>query len=230
MSRRTDITGPALVRLLSRLTNVDALEPQQAFADRLSQWLGWADAISLSAALNGAPAPLHGTLACASAEEGECTRVRSALVKAIAQDNILAPGKERGRPHASAHAAAPAEAATDFAPYRLRYQARQQAMDAGIGPLRERLRTRLAAQSPAMARLAAVDAVMERVLGEQERRLLAGVPALLEKRFERLRQGTDQAAGWQDAFGRDMQGVLLAELDIRFQPVEGLLDALRKKS
>jgi hypothetical protein len=32
---------------------------------------------------------------------------------------------------------------------------------------------------------------------------------------------------WLDAFRKDMRSVLLAELDIRFQPVEGLLSALR---
>jgi len=154
----------------------------------------------------------------------------------------------------------------DFAPYRQRYIARQQAMEAGIGPLRGRLRAVLAAKSPELARLASVDAVMEQALDPQEQRLLATVPSLLEKYFKRLRQGhlatlahetdeTDQAAqavmgdtpapegpskpssspiqaqpaAWLDAFGKDMQGVLLAELDIRFQPVEGLLDALRAK-
>ncbi|MBS0342442.1 MAG: DUF3348 family protein, partial [Proteobacteria bacterium] len=60
--RRTDFTGPALIRLLARLTEAEPPGSQQAFADRLSQWLGWTDAISLSAALNGAgpaqaPAP-----------------------------------------------------------------------------------------------------------------------------------------------------------------------------
>jgi hypothetical protein len=46
-------------------------------------------------------------------------------------------------------------------------------------------------------------------------------------------QAPDQAASpvdpaaWLDVFRKDMQGVLLAELDIRFQPVEGLLEALR---
>jgi len=157
----------------------------------------------------------------------------------------------------------------DFAPYRQRYIARQQAMEAGIGPLRGRLRAVLAAKSPELARLASVDAVMEQALDPQEQRLLATVPSLLEKYFKRLRQGhlatlaneteetdeTDQAAqavmgatpapegqgkpssspiqaqpaAWLDAFGKDMQGVLLAELDIRFQPVEGLLEALRAK-
>jgi hypothetical protein len=102
-----------------------------------------------------------------------------------------------------------------------------------------------------MAKLAAVDVVMEQVLAVQERSLLSGVPALLEKRFRRLRQaaleaqaepaadqatpdpsaggGTRPAPAWQDVFHKDLQDVLLAELDFRFQPVEGLLEALRMK-
>ncbi|WP_373282926.1 DUF3348 family protein, partial [Variovorax soli] len=39
--------------MLARLTEAEPPGSQQAFADRLSQWLGWTDAISLSAALNG---------------------------------------------------------------------------------------------------------------------------------------------------------------------------------
>jgi hypothetical protein len=31
-------------------------------------------------------------------------------------------------------------------------------------------------------------------------------------------------------FCKDMQAVLLAELELRFEPVEGLLEALRKSS
>jgi hypothetical protein len=71
---------------------------------------------------------------------------------------------------------------------------------------------------------------MEQVLGAHEHRLLATVPALLEKHFERLRRADGegvQPAAWLDLFCKSMQGVLLAELDIRLQPVEGLLDALR---
>ncbi len=85
-----------------------------------------------------------------------------------------------------------------------------------------------------MARLAAVDAVMERVLGTQERNLLASVPGLLEGHFLRLRKAGQDPANddndpgpWLDTFRADMRGVLLAELDFRFQPVEGLLAALR---
>jgi hypothetical protein len=125
---------------------------------------------------------------------------------------------------------------TDFAPHRRRYLASQQAMETQIAPLRERLRARLAARSPAMARLAAVDAVLANALAAEEQRLLATVPGLLEKHFRRLCQAESTAPDlpdgnlrpgrWLEAFGKDMQAVLLAELDLRFQPLEGLLEAL----
>ena len=62
--------------------------------------------------------------------------------------------------------------------------------------------------------------------------------------FERLREAalpaptagdTEAAApsgpsdGWLARFHQDMQDVLLAELDVRFQPIEGLLAALRPR-
>jgi hypothetical protein len=243
VSGRTGFNGSALVRLLSRLSQVDVREPRQVTADRLSQWFGWTDAISLSAALNGNPAASpSGARAGASAEENECNRVRMALTSAITQDSTFLQ-KPAPVPTKAAKAtkvlktspedtaidtqAAPVATATptDFAPYRQRYLARQQAMDAAVGPLRGRLRARLAGKSPAMARLAAVDVVMEQVLGAQERSLLGSVPTLLEKHFKRLRQAAPD--GWLDAFHQDARDVLLAELELRFQPVDGLLEALR---
>jgi hypothetical protein len=231
VSRRTGLTGSALVHLLSRLTDLEHREFHGDFADRLSQWVGWTDAISLSAALNGSPSAVAGARGRASDEEAECLRVRTALANAIT-DRRAAPG-ERGEP------------AADFSSHRSRYLARQQAMEAGIGPLRDRLRSTLSARSLAMARLAAVDTVMEQALGAQERSLLATVPTLLETRFKRLQAQAAQADSgttdaphdhgevppdpWQDVFRRDMQEVLLAELDFRMQPVEGLLAALRMR-
>jgi len=219
-SLRTRFTGSALVRLLVRLTDAEAPEPKQAFAERLSQWLAWTDAISLSAALNARPAEAapgrrSGPSAQIEAHEAEFRRVKAALATAITDDR------------------APVDADADFSSHRRRYGARQQAMEAGIGPLRERLRAALAASSPEMARLAAVDAVMEQVLSEQERVLLSSVPRLLERRFERLRQddpdGWGRPGGGLEVFGTDMRAVLLAELEIRLQPAEGLLEALRNR-
>lgn len=222
VSGRTGFNGSALTRLLSRLCEVDVREPRQVTADRLSQWFGWTDAISLSAALNGTPAASSpgpsGARTSASAEESECKRVRAALATAIAEDSTFLPSPVRD---AAMDPAVPVA----FSPFRQRYLARQQAMEAGVGPLRGKLRARLAGRSPAMARLASVDVVMEQVLGAQERTLLASVPALLEKHFRRLRQAAPDA--WLDRFRQDARDVLLAELDLRFQPVDGLLEALR---
>ncbi|RDK02722.1 DUF3348 domain-containing protein [Paraburkholderia lacunae] len=240
--QRTAFSGPTLIRLLARLTDVDVPESTQSLSDRLSQWLGWTDAIALSSALNGAPpAVASGARAFGNAEENECARVRTSLAHAIAGDSAFAGARRRGPARAPVQGA-PADAAVDYAVFRQRYLSLQQEMETGIGNLRGRLRQILAARTPAMTRLAVMDAVMERALSPREQNLLAAVPGLLAAHFERLRQaGQDtpadaQASGdaaavtpgaWLDVFRKDMQSVLLAELDLRFQPVEGLLAALR---
>jgi hypothetical protein len=239
--QRTAFSGPTLIRLLARLTDVDVPESRQSLSDRLSQWLGWTDAIALSTALNGnPPAVASGARAFGSAEENECARVRTSLANAIAGDSAFAAARRRGPAQAPAQGA-PVDAAVDYPAFRQRYLSLQQAMEAGIGNLRGRLREMLGA-TPGMARLAAVDAVMERALSSRERSLLAAVPVLLAGHFERLRQAEQQAladaqaagdaatvtpGAWLDVFRKDMQSVLLAELDVRLQPVEGLLAALR---
>ncbi len=131
-------------------------------------------------------------------------------------------------------------------------QARQQAMEIAIAPLRERVRAALAECGGEAGRLAAVDAVMAEVLAAQERRLLATLAPMLGRHFERLcapgaepsaeaPQPVDDAAAQptapapspearRDWFRLDLQAVLLAELELRLQPVQGLLAALRQHS
>lgn len=246
--QRTAFSGPALIRLLARLTDVDVPESGQSLSDRLSQWLGWTDAIALSSALNGnPPAVAAGTRAFGEAEESECARVRTSLANAIVDDSVFAAARRRGPASHVLPQGAPADAPVDYAAFRQRYLSMQQTMETGIGNLRGRLRAMLAARTPDMARLAVVDAVMERALSDRERSLLAAVPGLLAGHFERLRRAEQQtladaeASGeaatpmtatpgaWLDAFRKDMQSVLLAELDVRLQPVEGLLAALRTR-
>jgi len=239
--QRTAFSGPSLIRLLTRLTDADVPEPRQSLSDRLTQWLGWADAITLSAALNGNPrAVSSGTRADDPAEERECTRVRTSLVNAIVGAGPFAATRQRGSAQALPQAPRMDEK-VDYAIFRQRYLSLQQTMETDIGKLRGRLRGMLATRTRDMARLAVVDAVMERALSPRERSLLAAVPGLLSGHFKRLReaerdtQANVQASGnaaavtsvWLEVFRKDMQSVLLAELDVRFQPVEGLLAALR---
>lgn len=238
-SRRTALHSSRLVRLLAGLVVADPADPVEravpaqpaspAIAQQLGQWLDWTDAIPLSAVLAG-PAAAAGAAAPGAAEavarpvRAALARVRADLTRAITSEAVFAPA----RPAAAApEAAAPAEADA-FAPYRRACQGLQRSMAARIAPLRQQVRAALAQASPALARLAALDAVMDEWLAVRERSLLAGVPTLLERRCERLRQRWPQ--DWPARLGPEVQDVLLAELDVRLQPVEGLIEALGQET
>lgn len=239
--QRTSVRGPTFIRLLARLTDVDVPPSRQSLSDRLGQWLDWTHAVALSTTLDGKPSEVGSDMPTfGSAEEDECARVRASLASAIAGDRLFATARQRGAEHALAGEGG-AHQALDYSVFRQRYLAIQRSMQAATGNLRGRLRDMLA-QTADMVQLAAVDAAMERVLSPREQALLAHVPALLGSHFERLRQAEQTAladaqvsgdapattpGAWLDVFRKDVQSVLLAELDVRFHPVEGLLAALR---
>ncbi|PPK46003.1 uncharacterized protein DUF3348 [Trinickia symbiotica] len=247
--QRTAFSSQTLIRLLARLADARIPESTQSLSERLSQWLDWTDAIAMSTALAATPAPVSDTQAAIASDENECSRVRASLADAIARDSVLAIEKRSRSTHgARREGLVDADEVVDYTVFRHCYLSMQQAMDASIGKLRERLRRSLAAKRPALAQLAAVDAVMERALSAREHNLLTAIPDLLNVRFERLRQASQDAAAahdddreghaesgnppaphdaWLDAFRHEMRSVLLAELSLRFQPVEGLLAALR---
>ena len=221
--QRTSVRGPTFIRLLARLTDADVPPPPASLPDRLSQWIDWTRAVALSRALGGTLPVLDGNAPAFDSEEyAACQRTRAGLTNTITLATSNTPG-------AMLHAPAP----VDFSTFRQHYLAMQRAMQSATGKLRGQLRDRLASTSADMARLAEVDAMMEGVLSPREHRLLAAVPALLGQHFERLQQVTQGHAtatrteAWLELFRRDMQGVLLAELDVRFLPIEGLLAALR---
>jgi hypothetical protein len=228
----TTVRGPTFIRLLARLTDVDVASSRQSLSDRLSHWLDWSHAVALSTVLDGRPStdgldvPTFG-----SAEEDECARARSTMALSIAGDRAFTGETGIGE-------------TSDYATFRQRYLAMQRKMQATTGHLRGRLRDMLALRSSEMAQLAAVDAVMERALSPREQMLLAAVPHVLGQHFERLQEAAQRVpsdehatqdapaatpGAWLDGFRRDMLSVLLAELDVRFQPVEGLLEALRTR-
>ncbi|KAI3591537.1 hypothetical protein D9X30_3362 [Cupriavidus sp. U2] len=226
--QRTGLSGPKLLRLLARLTDACASGAPPSLSAVMSRWLGWTDAIALSAALNGNPpevpsgAPARaGSGRPASIGDAAGAHVRALLTAAITGQASSADTRRR----MPSRAAAPDPAEADFAVHRQRYVALQQQMEHEIAGLRARLRTALAARTAPAGRLAMLDAVMEQVLGPREQAVLAAVPGMLEPHFTRLR-GAEGA--WLNEFRRDMQSVLLAELEIRFQPVDALLAALRE--
>jgi len=240
-SPRTSFDSSRLIRALSDLVSTDAAPPRQSFADRLGQWLDFADAIALFSALNGSTDAAGGP---ATAEHpalrDEFARVRGALLDSINTDGVLTPGKARIKLPAPAwHAST--EGAADYLPYHRYYLAHQRDMGAAIAPLRASVRAGLAQRAPALRQLAALDGVLDQALAPRERSLLATVPQLLGRHFEQLHQAHRSAlptpddparwlqpGAWLHTFCQDMRVVLRAELELRLQPVAGLLEALNE--
>lgn len=188
-------------------------------AERLGGWLGWAEAIGLSQLL--ATAPASGTTDAARREAQDWAaaaldRLQTDLTAAF-DDALLAQDAAEPAPEG-------VPLADLLAPFRLHHAQQQRSMAARIATLRERLRPRMAEASGTLARLAQLDAVFERAVLVQERQALTGLPALLTRRAE-----THHAADprhWRQRFWADLQRALRAELDLRLQPVQGLIEAL----
>ncbi len=236
-STRAPVLGPAFIRLLARFGDADLPRTPPVLTERLAQWFDWNRAITLSRALdNRVPDAVEGA-AFDDAQDAECARLRRSLLDAIDADIDLAAPRRKDAGAAGIDAG--------YLPYRQHCLAAQRAMQAATGLLRGRLRDMLARQSPAKARLAEVDAVMEAALSPREQALLAVVPTLLGLHYQRLREaGAPDATGadapddtpaapttgpWLARFRQDMRTALLAELEIRFHPIDGLLAALRTR-
>lgn len=234
---RTNFNSSKLSRVLVEL-GLAAEAPGAAIAERLGSWLSAADAMRLYAAHNAGGGASGGALPAALAAEGE--RLRSALTQAIEKSCTPGAGGTRLKLPLP-DPATPSEVTADYEPYRRFHLAHQREMETAIAPLRNRARAALAQSAPALAKLAALDAALGDILAGREARLLATVPALLEKRFAQLRdehrqaradaqQADDPAAwlqpgGWLARFCTEMRAALLAELDLRLQPLTGLIEA-----
>lgn len=240
---RTSFNRSGLVRILSE-TAPEAIDPQYDFGEYLGQWLDFTDALALFPVLNSGTGPAqaaHSNPSSAAAPwQDQLLRVRRNLSEAILNDGVYSAEAARTRfptplPHATA------ESASDFSPYHRYYLAHQRDMSAAIGALRANARRALSASSPGRRQLAELDLAFEKILAVRERNLLATIPMLLARRFaERYREHQDSLpdaanddpsrwaapGGWLEAFCRDTQAVLLAELALRLKPVAGLIAAL----
>ena len=234
-SERAPVLGPAFIRLLARFNDEGTSPAAPAVPERLAQWFDWNRAITLSKALDNPPPEHEAGADYTPAQDVEYANVRAKLTEAIQAEIDLSPPRNP--------APADAELPPGFAPYRQHYLNQQRAMQTVSGRLRGRLRDMLARQSPAKARLAEVDAVMEATLSPREHSLLSHVPVLLGLHYQRLltaaaHDPADAAASdstvaptgpWLVTFRQDLRIALLAELDVRFHPIDGLLAALRTR-
>ena len=230
---RKDFSRSTLVRLLGDWAPVPAPDVRQDFAQRLSQWVGVADAITLHAALQatgpaGARRPTPAPAADAAHLRALLQRVRADLATAVtAKAKPPAPNPLERHPPPVPDPMNDADAG--FAPHRQRYLELQRQMTLRVEAVRGQVRQALEQASPALAQLAAFDAVLERMLAAREPGLMATVPLALERRFEALRTAAvadESPDGWRHTFAQALHAALRAELEQRLQPVIGMIEAL----
>ncbi|QAU32951.1 DUF3348 domain-containing protein [Janthinobacterium sp. 17J80-10] len=248
---RTKFHSSNLIRCLASLDMVDAADAGTAFAEKLGQWIHFADAITLSGVHNGSVASSPKTQSTVRHEEHlaahaaatEFDRIQANLVDSIMKSCSPVPGRTHNKlPEPQLEL--PMNFAAAYTPYRRFYEAHQRDMELRIQPLRFNVRSAVAKASPRLKKLAELDATLEKILQEREAHLLAKVPGLLRKRFEQLFKEHQQkladvqqidnpaawaqAGGWLARFCNDMQMLLLAEVELRLQPAMGLIEAFKQ--
>jgi hypothetical protein len=143
---------------------------------------------------------------------------------------------------AIAHGAATPNCDAAFAPYRKLYLALQGTLALTSHRLRVQMADEIAGLSPVLARLASLDKGLHDALAQRQRQFFDMIPALLEQHFYHLLHThwqtlspsptSDDLApwmapgGWIATFCGQMQELLLAELEIRLQPVLGLVESI----
>lgn len=209
-----------LVRLLAPQLQADRAAAEAPLAQRLGDWMGWTHAITLSAALAPAPAAGVPTLprALRRAQAERCTADREALVRSL-HAAWADPGDraelDEGEPG-------------DDTPWRRRHARAQRHLEPAVATLRARVRQAVGGASARLQQLAALDAALEAALASSLRELLGRVPGLLAARcaaFDR-----SDAAAWRARCLAEQQALLQAELALRLQPVDGLIEALREET
>lgn len=244
------LNSSSLVVLLQQWTRDDCRRaPPQDVAEQLSQWLSAVDSIKLSRALHALEAlpsegPQQGPVVDAQAMDAFFQSAK-AEVMGIITAAIATAKPMRGRAeHVSGGHSEP-QSSTDFAVPVQRYVGLQKQMDAKLAVLRSHMRQWLSRGSVALRQIAALDAVMEQMLSAREQRLWASLPGHLERRLAHRHQMHQQAlqasgqddeplrwrqpGGWLWLCEQDLQALLLAEMQVRLQPITGLLEAARNE-
>lgn len=249
---RTNLHSSRLIRVLTDLTLVNAIEPGKGFAEDLSLWVDFNHAIALRTLHNASATNAVGPVAAVSRPKtargaalgDEFTRLRGVWVSAMEARGAASVARTHMEQHPN-QAGEPPDVAMAFAPYRRYYAAQQRDMALNIRALRTQVRAVLAKASPALKTLADLDAAFDGVLRDREAKLLATVPPLLERRFAQLLNGHQQLlmdaqlddnpaawmkpGAWLARFCHELQAVLLAELDVRLQPTLGLIEAFENE-
>lgn len=230
LDRFPSVPASTLARQLARWLPAPVDPPRQDVAERLGLWINVKEAIALHAAqgaVDAAGSAMARRQRMPVLPDGLRDELQAELQRARA---LLERSIRRRDP---SHRPDPDDPDTEFAFYHQRLNEQQRRMEMSVDALRSHVRQRLVQVSIDHARLAALDSHMQTLFGAREQRLLAQLPAFLKARFAVLRQeaaATDPPRDphWLQVFADEFEQTLVAELDLRLQPVMGLIESLEQ--
>lgn len=235
-----DRSHSPLLQHLGKLGLLGNASGARSLAELLGDQIDLSDSITLASALaslDRAKVPASRSL---ERPERQFLNARGGMIRLIA--NSFEPGE--GKVPYSLPAAEEAtlrDPVEGVKPFLRFYSLLQSEMDHRSANLRRSLRSVLGEGPQARVRLAVLDRIVDDILGEYSRGVLAVIPKLLNLHFQTLRSAylkdgeAEQDAtptswakpgGWLHRFNGDMRQTLLAELDVRLMPARALLDAM----
>lgn len=235
-----------LVQLLAALDNRRiSSESHGCFADRLGRLFDLPSTIALDGTRkHSPPGPFASDTDAGERLQQQLADTRQQLLETLSASFAgKVPSQDLRLPLPEVNDDQPLPQRPAFKPYKAFYLAQQRQQTTALQQLRVRIRRVLDKQSPDLARLAELDRVFDQTLAGYSRQCFQTLLTVLEKRFRSLWRHHQKAlpedtqqdppaswsrpGGWLHQFCREMQLMLLAELEVRQEPVQGLLDALQ---
>ncbi len=253
MRKSTRNNLPKSSRLLRNLGELDLLGHQPTehqFGSRLGRLIDLSDSIVLADTLHQVSRPTPSDPPELTAKRGE--RLKEEFLERRSTMVAFIVGSFSGRMGEASEAPSQTPFSlpkcTDdilsdegFKPYQRFYALHQSEMEHQIAGFLATVKAQISAADPKLKRVVTLDSALFETLQGYCRKQLAQVSVLLAKRFEilkapaletmgddSLRQNREQwlaPSGWLTCFYREMQNLLLAELDLRLQPLLGLIEA-----
>jgi hypothetical protein len=224
--------GTRLVRLLRDLQVADAEVSHQHFAGRLARLIDLADSINIADAHGQLRAmAFEPTTASNAAIKQQFLRSRTAMMQAVIKGLDPQAGPARSKLPTPETPPSPLDKTAAAEPYLKFYATQQGQIDANVQRLQKRVREAVAGLSPKLAQLCALDTALGDTLAVHSRKFFAVIPRLLQQYFEQqLQAEPEQWRRFHQQLCARIQGLLLAEIEVRLEPVLGLIEATNEHS
>ncbi len=213
-------TGHPRSRLVQLATPVEGKVDNDSLpclSERLGRLFGLGDTMNLDSALafrGGQPGMVQGSVIEQLSRELATTR-RALIQRVQRYGDEIEP-----------------EVPVAHEPYLNAWLTLQRKIAATTRQLRDKVRKTMKEQGQNLARLAELDSVFDHTMAGYTSQCFSQISKVLEQRFQALKTASEQspesgtqAGDWLHRYCEEAQTLLLAELDVRLEPVLGLLEA-----